>query len=109
MIARQAVPTFGQQHAYSEGNSPTPLEWQRPFAKVTKGMDVIDKLYSGYGISETYGSDEAPEKGPNVVEIFYGRDKYLETFPKLDYILSCDIMSEGVVYEESAFDPVKNN
>jgi cyclophilin family peptidyl-prolyl cis-trans isomerase len=52
-----------------------------PFAKVITGMDVIDKLYSGYG-------DLMPEGkyiDPNRVE--NGTNAYLEPhFPKLDYI-----------------------
>ncbi len=52
-----------------------------PFAKVVSGMDVVDKLYSGYG-------DVMPEGkyiDPNRVE--NGTNAYLEPhFPKLDYI-----------------------
>ena len=51
------------------------------FAQVVSGMDVVDKLYSGYG-------DVMPEGNyidPNRVE--NGTNAYLEPhFPKLDYI-----------------------
>jgi len=46
-----------------------------PFARVTKGMEVVDRLYSGYG--------EDPDQGL----IHYRGETYLkENFPKLDWI-----------------------
>jgi peptidyl-prolyl cis-trans isomerase A (cyclophilin A) len=42
---------------------------------VTKGMDVVDKLYSGYG--------EATMTDPN---LYANRDLFYQTFPKLDLI-----------------------
>lgn len=46
-----------------------------PFGKVTKGMDLVDKIYSGYG--------EQPNQG----QISMEGNKYLDqNFPKLDAI-----------------------
>jgi peptidyl-prolyl cis-trans isomerase A (cyclophilin A) len=51
-----------------------------PFGKVVEGMDVVDKLYSGYGEMRPQG-----EIDPGRVE--EGTNAYLiPRFPKLDYI-----------------------
>jgi peptidyl-prolyl cis-trans isomerase A (cyclophilin A) len=51
-----------------------------PFGKVAEGMDVVDKLYSGYGEMRPQG-----EIDPGRVE--EGTNAYLiPRFPKLDYI-----------------------
>jgi len=52
-----------------------------PFAKVTQGMDVVDKLYSGYGEMRPAGKFIDPNRVEN------GTNAYLEPrFPKLDMI-----------------------
>lgn len=52
-----------------------------PFAQVVEGMDVVEKLYSGYG--------EAPDQDA----ITKQGNKYLEAkFPKLDYIKTATIV-----------------
>ena len=52
-----------------------------PFGKVVEGMDVVDKLYSGYG--------ESPDQG----RITQQGNKYLEAnFPKLDFIKTARIV-----------------
>ena len=66
--------------------------WMRPFGKVTKGMDVVDALYGGYGEVEQEGQKEG-EAGPNMLQIQLSGNKYLkEAFPKLDYIKTCYII-----------------
>jgi peptidyl-prolyl cis-trans isomerase A (cyclophilin A) len=52
-----------------------------PFAKVVQGMDVVDRLYSGYG-------ELAPEgRGPEISRIEDEANEYIvPRFPKLDYI-----------------------
>ncbi len=53
-----------------------------PFAKVVKGMNVVDKLYSGYGPGKISQGDIA-EKG----------NRYLKrNFPKLDYIKTARVL-----------------
>jgi peptidyl-prolyl cis-trans isomerase A (cyclophilin A) len=53
------------------------------FGKVVKGMDVVDKLYSGYG----------EEAGRAQGEIAAGGNAYLEkTFPKLDAVKKATIV-----------------
>jgi cyclophilin family peptidyl-prolyl cis-trans isomerase len=59
-----------------------------PFGKVTEGMDVVDKIYSGYGDGPPGGN------GPNQGEIQAEGNAYLKKdFPKLDYIKSATIIS----------------
>ena len=56
------------------------------FGQVTSGMDVVDKLHSGYG-------DGAPRgKGPELGRIVAEGNAYLaKDFPNLDYIKSATI------------------
>jgi len=51
------------------------------FGRVTKGMDVVDKIYSGYG--EGAPSGAGPEQGRIQAE---GNAYLTKDFPKLDYI-----------------------
>jgi peptidyl-prolyl cis-trans isomerase A (cyclophilin A) len=58
-----------------------------PFAKVVEGMDVVDSLYSDYGEGEPYG------KGPSQERIqIEGNDYLKKEFPKLDYIISTELI-----------------
>lgn len=58
-----------------------------PFGDVTEGMDVVDKLYSGYGEGAPSGS------GPNQKRIEKEGTPYLQAnFPKLDHILKAEIV-----------------
>ena len=55
-----------------------------PFAQVTQGMDVMDKVFSGYGEQPNQGSIQAEGKA------------YLDRqFPRLDRIMSATIVSGG--------------
>jgi peptidyl-prolyl cis-trans isomerase A (cyclophilin A) len=57
-----------------------------PFGQVTTGMDVIDKLYSGYGEGSPSGS------GPEQQKIQMEGNAYLtKDFPKLDYVKKATI------------------
>jgi peptidyl-prolyl cis-trans isomerase A (cyclophilin A) len=57
-----------------------------PFGEVTSGMDVVDKLYSGYGEGAPRG------KGPEQGKIQSEGNAYLsKDFPKLDYIKKATI------------------
>ncbi len=68
-------------------NSPLDGQGFAPFGKVTKGMDVVDSIYSGYG-------DGAPRgQGPDQNRIRNEGNAYLEkSFPKLDYIKAATIV-----------------
>lgn len=67
-----------------------------PFAKVVEGIDVVDKLYSGYG-------DGAPNGlGPDQERIQRGGNTYLEhNFPKLSFIRTA-MVSEADLQTMSA-------
>ncbi|HEV3062489.1 MAG TPA: peptidylprolyl isomerase [Vicinamibacterales bacterium] len=57
-----------------------------PFGEVTSGMDVVDKLYSGYGEGAPGG--RGPEQGKIQME---GNAYLTKEFPKLDYIKKATI------------------
>lgn len=60
-----------------------------PFGKVVKGMDVVEKLYSGYGEGAPQG------RGPSQQRITYEGNAYLEKqFPKLDYIKKATVVQD---------------
>ena len=68
-------------------NLPLDPQGFAPFGKVSAGMDVADKLYSGYGESAG-GGMRGGKQGP----IEEGGNKYLTLrFPKLDYIMRATI------------------
>ena len=57
-----------------------------PFGEVTKGMDVVDKIYDGYGEGAPRG------KGPEQGRIQNEGNAYLtKDFPKMDYIKTATI------------------
>jgi len=58
-----------------------------PFGKVIEGMDVVDKIYSGYGEGAPRG------RGPDQGRIQSEGNAYLKRdFPNLDYIKSATIL-----------------
>jgi peptidyl-prolyl cis-trans isomerase A (cyclophilin A) len=68
-------------------NSPLDKQGFAPFGQVSKGMDVVDKIYDGYG--EGAPSGRGPEQGRLQSE----GNAYLEkNFPKLDYIKTATIV-----------------
>jgi peptidyl-prolyl cis-trans isomerase A (cyclophilin A) len=57
-----------------------------PFGQVTKGMDVVDKIYDGYGEGAPRG------KGPEQGRIQNEGNAYLtKEFPRMDYIKTATI------------------
>ena len=71
--------TLGDQPGL--GRSP----WEVPVGKVTKGLDVLHAIYTGYGDSVNQGRLHGK----------HGKD-YLDQFPKLDRFRSCRrVSSEG--------------
>jgi len=60
-----------------------------PFGKVITGMDVVEKLYAGYGEGAPHGA------GPDQGRIRVHGNAYLEaSFPKLDGILKATVVAE---------------
>jgi peptidyl-prolyl cis-trans isomerase A (cyclophilin A) len=57
-----------------------------PFGEVTKGMDVVDKIYNGYGEGAPRG--KGPDQGRTQAE---GNAYLTKDFPKLDYIKTATI------------------
>jgi peptidyl-prolyl cis-trans isomerase A (cyclophilin A) len=59
-----------------------------PFGSVVEGMDVVEKLYSGYGEGAPRG------RGPNQRQIVMEGNPYLERdFPELDYIKGTTVVA----------------
>ena len=57
-----------------------------PFGKVVSGMDVVDKLYTGYGEGAPNG------RGPDQNRIQSEGNAYLtQSFPKLDHVIKATI------------------
>lgn len=57
-----------------------------PFGQVTSGMDVVDKIYTGYGEGPPSGA--GPDQGRLQGE---GNEYLLKSFPKMDYIKTATI------------------
>jgi len=58
-----------------------------PFGKIVSGMDVVDKLYSGYGEGAPNG------RGPDQNRIQTEGNAYLtQSFPKLDHVTKATIV-----------------
>jgi len=58
-----------------------------PFAQVVEGMDVVDRLYSGYGEGAPRG------RGPDQGRIQAEGNGYLErSFPRMDYVKRASIV-----------------
>jgi peptidyl-prolyl cis-trans isomerase A (cyclophilin A) len=58
-----------------------------PFAKVVDGMDVVDKLYSGYGEMRPEGKEIDPGRVENSTNAYL-----IPRFPKMDYIKKATIL-----------------
>jgi len=58
-----------------------------PFGKIVKGMDVVDKLYKGYGEGAPRG------RGPDQGQLQSRGNEYLKaSFPKLDFIKKATVV-----------------
>ena len=58
-----------------------------PFGKVVEGMDVVDKLHTGYGEGAPRGT------GPDQTRVQMEGNAYLaKSFPELDYITKASIL-----------------
>ena len=67
-------------------NSPLDAQGFAPFGRVTSGMNVVDKIYSGYGEGAPSGN------GPDQGRVQSQGNAYLtKDFPKLDFIKKATI------------------
>jgi peptidyl-prolyl cis-trans isomerase A (cyclophilin A) len=59
-----------------------------PFGKVVEGMEVVDKLYAGYGEMSPAGN------GPDPLKIqVMGNEYLMRNFPQLDYIKTTPVLN----------------
>jgi peptidyl-prolyl cis-trans isomerase A (cyclophilin A) len=68
-------------------DNPRTLDIQiAPFGEVVSGMDVVERLYAGYGEAKPNGN------GPEMNPFYEEGNAYLEReFPRLDYIKKADV------------------
>lgn len=72
-----------------------------PFGQVTSGMDVVQRLYSGYGDLPEMGG-----RGPSETAISKGGKAYLDkNFPMLDSIVSATVTSPAPAASAPAHKP----
>jgi peptidyl-prolyl cis-trans isomerase A (cyclophilin A) len=65
-----------------EDNSPLDKQGFAPFGQVVEGMDVVDKLYSGYG------RNNVPDQGRITKE---GNAYLAKEYPRLDFVKKATI------------------
>ena len=64
-----------------------------PFGEVVSGMDVVEKLYAGYGEARPTG------KGPELTPFYEQGNAYLEReFPRLDFIKKATLQCLFKIY-----------
>ena len=82
-FAKASIPNSRSTQIFINYKDNTSLDRQgfSPFGEVTSGMDVVDKLYNGYG--EGAPSGRGPEQGKIQSE---GNAYLTKEFPKLDYV-----------------------
>ena len=61
-----------------------------PFGKVVEGMEIVDKLYSGYGEGAPQGGGPAQDRTQEE-----GNQYLKKNFPELDYVKTARIVTEG--------------
>ena len=59
-----------------------------PFGKVTEGMNVVESIYSGYGEGAPRGM--GPDQGRAQMQ---GNAYFKKDFPKMDYIISAQLLN----------------
>ncbi len=90
--AQSAAPNSRTTQIFINYKDNSFLDQQRfaPFGQVVQGMEVVDALYAAYGEGPPRGS------GPDQMKIMMQGNAYLtQNFPKLDFIKTCSILSEG--------------
>jgi len=58
--------------------------WETPLGYVTQGLDVLNKIYTGYGDMKEQGG-----RGPSQRELNSRGNQALANFPRLDYFKKC--------------------
>jgi peptidyl-prolyl cis-trans isomerase A (cyclophilin A) len=83
-FAKTGAPNSRSTQVFINFNDNAPLDKQgfSPFGRVTEGMNVVDKLHSGYG------PNNVPDQGRIMTE---GNTYLAKTYPKLDYIKKATI------------------
>jgi len=61
-----------------------------PFGRVVEGMDVVQKLYAGYGLAELASGGLVGSISQSKAA-HYGNEYLKAAFPKLSYIKTADV------------------
>ena len=80
-FAKRGIPNSRTTHLFINYGNNGALDAQgfAPIGEVVEGMDVVDKLYNGYG--------GGPPSGPNQGALTEQGNTYLQkSFPQLDFI-----------------------
>ena len=65
--------------------------WETAFGEVVSGDETLERLYKGYGDISPFN-----KKGPDQVKLFNRGNAYIrDEFPKIDFLLTCEDISEG--------------
>lgn len=89
-FAHQGPATRTTQVFINLGNNSAQLDSQKfaPFARVTEGMEVVDKMYAGYGEVQGLGGG-----GPDTVKMEQLGEEYIErSYSRLDQIKKATIL-----------------
>ena len=61
-----------------------------PFGRVVEGMDVVQKLYAGYGLAESASGGLVGSISQSKAA-YYGNEYLKAVFPKLSFIKTADV------------------
>ena len=87
--------TLGGKGLLANRNTP----WEIPVGKIVKGMDVLNGIYTGYGVSPIMAwlNSTNINRGPHAPD----SESYWKTFPKFDSFRQCKVVRD----QEKSGDP----
>eukprot|EP00179_Madagascaria_erythrocladioides_P002778 CAMPEP_0198315418 /NCGR_PEP_ID=MMETSP1450-20131203/5700_1 /TAXON_ID=753684 ORGANISM="Madagascaria erythrocladiodes, Strain CCMP3234" /NCGR_SAMPLE_ID=MMETSP1450 /ASSEMBLY_ACC=CAM_ASM_001115 /LENGTH=237 /DNA_ID=CAMNT_0044018533 /DNA_START=129 /DNA_END=840 /DNA_ORIENTATION=+ len=83
--------------AYADSHSLGTQPWETPIGRVTSGMDVVDRFYSGYGDVAPFNQRGADQQR---IQQAGGAEYLRDNFPEMDYIKQCRVVWSGELKDE---------